>query len=734
MRSPRQRTVGANRLACVHRDYTNERRKKPRRVIRALARHRGQAQPERGNERRRSVTKDPRRRLAIVDEDAATRAIVRKTFSDAYEIDELGDEAALLSKLKARPPAVLLLDCQLQTLDAVQVMQQMAKIPELSRTVIIVLAGPVACFDVEQGHRLGAADVIAKPLDPVDLRARIEGELQRQQMVPNGRQRIGTLLVLAGAITRDQLDTCVAKQREHGGRLGAILVREGLLTEIELVQQLAGQMNIGVVDLHEEAPTATAVGLLPRDFIMRHRVLPLRVDETGSLVLAMTDPLDVVSIDEVSLRIGKRVVRVMCTESGFDEAVTIYLSTRGKLKVSDEDEGVAPEAALALDESVIATVDALISDAASMRASDIHIEPCEDLLRVRCRIDGVLHELREYPLSLAPGVISRLKIMGNLDISERRLPQDGRTSFETSAGEEVDLRLASIPSMHGENITIRLLKSSLVIPTLDDLGLNGLGRTRYEASIRIPEGGVIVSGPTGSGKSTTLYATLELINTPDRKVYTVEDPIERKIPGLVQTEMKEAIGLTFARALRALVRADPDVIMVGEVRDLETAKMAADAALTGHLVFTTVHANDASATLYRLIEMGLPRYVVTAAFRCVAAQRLVRRLCTHCRREETLTAKKWEDLGLGAAPAAEIPIWSPVGCGRCFNTGYLGRVGLFEVLTVDDALREIITGGGAVTDMRRAAAEAGVAGIRDDGVAKVLAGTTSYLELVRVTA
>jgi type IV pilus assembly protein PilB len=680
------------------------------------------------------VAESPRRRLAIVDADAGTRAIVRDAFSDAYEVYEVGDDAALLSKLKARPPAVLLLDCQLRTLNAVQVLRQIAKLPELSRTLTFVLAGPVGCFDFEEGHRLGATDVVAKPLDPVDLRARIEGALQRQKTAPLGRQRIGTLLLRAGAITQEQLDTSIAEQREHGGRLGAILVREGMLTEMQLVQELAGQMNIGVADLHLEAPTTMAIGLLPRDFIMRHRVLPLRVELKGDLVLAMTDPLDVVTIDEVSLRTGKRVVRVMCTESGFDEAVTIYLSTRGKLR-GGEGDGAPSESdiAPAIDESVIATVDALISDAASMRASDIHIEPCEDLLRVRCRIDGVLHGLREYPLSLAPGVMSRLKIMGNMDISERRLPQDGRTSFETSAGEQVDLRLASIPSMYGENIAIRLLETSPVIPTLDDLGLFGLSRERYEASARIPEGGVIVSGPTGSGKSTTLYATLELINTPDRKIYTVEDPIERKIPGLVQTEMKEAIGLTFARALRALVRADPDVIMVGEVRDLETAKMAADAALTGHLVFTTVHANDAAATLYRLIEMGLPRYVVAAAFRCVAAQRLVRRLCTHCRREDTLTAKQWEELGLGTTPAAEIPVWSPVGCGRCFNTGYLGRVGLYEVLTVDDVLREIITGGGAMADMRRAGVEAGVESIRQDGVAKVLAGTTSYLELVRVT-
>ena len=287
--------------------------------------------------------------------------------------------------------------------------------------------------------------------------------------------------------------------------------------------------------------------------------------------------------------------------------------------------------------------------------------------------------------------------------------------------------------MHGENIAIGLLGMRRLIPTLDDLGLSARPGSGTRLRNGIPEGGVIISGPTGSGKSTTLYATLELINTPDRKVYTVEDPIERKIAGLVQTEIKEAIGLTFARALRSLVRADPDVIMVGEIRDMETAKMAADAAVAGDLVFTTVHANDAAATIYRLIEMGLPRYVAAAAFRCVVAQRLVRRLCglagakRRCRRpggKSSVWARR---------PRTRSRIWAPVGCGRCFNTGYLGRVGLFEVLTVDDAVREIVTSGGSAADLRRVAAQTRVASIREDGIAKVLAGTTSYLELGRVT-
>jgi len=677
-----------------------------------------------------------RRRLAMAGPDAAQCALVGGFFSEVFDVDCYGDDPTLLRSLVASPPTVLLLDADLTQLDAFELLRQLRKTDELKKVLSIVFIQPDAFEKFERARKLGAVDVVAKPFDLQDLRVRVEGAFMRERSVSDGRLRLGSLLVKSGVLTQQQIDQAVAVQRSEGGRLGSVLVREGQLTEAQLVQTLARQMNLGIVDLHKVAPTATAIHLLPREFIMRHRLMPLKVDERGNLVLAMTNPLDVVIIDEVGLRTGKRVIPVMCTESGFDEAVTIYLSTRGKLQPTDmePDAGTDGEAALALDESVIDTVDTLISDAASMKASDIHIEPTGELVRVRCRIDGVLHELCEYPLAHLPGIISRLKIMGGMNIAERRLPQDGRTSFKTSAEEQLDLRLASIPSLHGESISVRLLEMTPHIPSLEELGMRGGGREAYERAISIPDGGIIISGPTGSGKSTTLYATLEMINTPDRKIYTVEDPIERKIDGLVQTEVKELIGLTFARVLRSLVRADPDVIMVGEVRDLETAKMAADAAVTGHLVFTTVHANDTAATIYRLIEMGLPRYVVAASFRCVVAQRLVRRLCRHCRKPETLSAARWEQLGLGEPPDTKMKVYAPVGCGRCFGTGYLGRVGLFEVLPVDDDMREIITSGGVAADIRRAAATANLVRLRDDGVQKVLAGTTSFAELLRVIA
>jgi type II secretory ATPase GspE/PulE/Tfp pilus assembly ATPase PilB-like protein/DNA-binding response OmpR family regulator len=671
--------------------------------------------------------------MAIAGANPDQCGLVSGFFSDSFVVDCYGDDSTLLKRLHTAPPAVLLIDAELKNLDTLDILRQLKKSPELRHVLSIVFVPPDDFELFEKVRRLGAEDVVAKPFDLQDLRVRIEGALSRQRTANEGRLRLGALLVKSGTLTQVQIDQAISQQKLEGGRLGAVLVRLGLLTELQLAEALARQMNIGLVDLQKVAPSASAVGLLPREFIMRHRLLPLKVDDTGNLILAMTNPLDVVIVDEVALRTGKRVVPVMCTESGFDEAITIYLSTRGKLQTIPVAEAAGEEAALALDESIISTVDSLIADASGMRASDIHIEPTAELVRVRCRIDGVLHELRELPLAMHAGIVSRLKIMGSMDIAERRLPQDGRTTFETSSGQEVDLRLASIPSMHGENVSIRLLEVSPTIPSLDDLGLRGAGRARYKEAISTPDGGIVISGPTGTGKSTALYATLAIINQPDRKIYTVEDPIERKIEGIIQTEIKEQIGLTFARALRALVRADPDVIMVGEVRDVETAKMAADSAVTGHLVFTTVHANDAASTVYRLIEMGLPRYVVAAAFRCIVAQRLVRRLCMHCRKQTTIDAERWSQLGLGEAPMPTLPVYEPVGCGRCFGTGYLGRLGLFEVLTFDDGLRDIVTSNGSVTDIRRAAAARGVETVRQDGLSKVVDGTTSYLELLRVT-
>ena len=673
--------------------------------------------------------------LAIIDDDTDLRDELARHFARSYDVvASLGDPGTL-RVLRDRPPSAIVLDLDLATFDALELLRLIGADADLRNGPVIALSSSSDFATFEKAHRFGAAEFITKPFSPDELGAKIDNLLSGRQQRSVGRLKLGTMLVASGLVSQGQVDDALDRQRSAGGRLGEVLVTEGLVSEQDIVTAVAGQMRIGVIDLAEVSPQANAMALLARDFMVRRRLMPVRLDDDGNLVLAMTNPLDVITIDEVGMRTKKRVVPVICTESGFDEAVALYFSSRGKLKEAREDAAEeAPDVAPAtIDASIIEIVDGLLADAASMDASDIHLEPRDDSLNVRCRIDGVLHDLREFPKDLQASIISRLKIMGNLDIAERRLPQDGRTTFELASGRAVDLRLASIPSLYGENITIRILEVSPLPPTLSSLGLLGENLARFEQALKAPEGGIVIVGPTGSGKSTTLYTTLELIKTPERKVYTVEDPVERKITGIIQTEVKPLIGLTFSQALRALVRADPDVIMVGEIRDLETAKMAADAAVTGHQVFSTMHTNDASSAVNRLVEMGVPRYLVAAAWRCFVAQRLVRRLCPSCRQPETLTDQRWEELGLGPAPKKRLRVHNPVGCAKCFGTGYRGRVGLYEVLVVDDDLRDLIATGGTVLEIQRLARTNGVESLRDDGVRKVLDGVTSYLELLRVT-
>jgi len=679
------------------------------------------------------VPKQSTRTLAIIDDDTELLAELAGTLGTTYKVTTSLGDPGTLRMLQDDLPAAIVLDLDLVTFEAFDLLGVISRDPQLRDTPVLVLSSASDFTTFEHAHRAGASEYVTKPFSPEDLRVKIDALLDGKRRRTNGRLKLGDLLVASGLVTREQLDAALARQHDDGGRLGEVLVAEGLVSDRDIVTAVAGQMHIGVIDLSQTSPQPAALGLLQRDFIVRRRLIPISLEENGSLVLAMTNPLDVISIDEVGMRTKRRVVPMICTDNGFDEAVAIYFSSRGKLKDARDEGEELEEGPGAIDADIIEIVDALLTDAANMHASDIHLEPAEDALRVRCRIDGVLHELREFPKELQAGIISRIKIMGNLNIAERRLPQDGRTSFELSSGDAVDLRLASIPSMYGENISIRILEVSALPPTLASLGLTGENLARFEQALKAPEGGIVIVGPTGSGKSTTLYTTLELIKSPERTVYTVEDPIERKIEGIIQSEVKPAIGLTFAQALRALVRADPDVIMVGEIRDLETAKMAADSAITGHQVFSTLHTNDASAAVNRLVEMGVPRYLVAAAWRCFVAQRLVRRLCPTCRSEVSMTDARWEELGLGPAPRKRFSIWEPVGCAKCFGTGYRGRIGLYEVLTVDDDLRDLVATGGSVLEIQRAARSKGVTSLREDGITKVLEGSTSYLELLRVT-
>jgi type IV pilus assembly protein PilB len=383
---------------------------------------------------------------------------------------------------------------------------------------------------------------------------------------------------------------------------------------------------------------------------------------------------------------------------------------------------------------VIATVDDLILTAIHRKASDIHFEPQESGMTVRLRVDGILYDLTTIDSDLRQGTISRIKILGDMNIADKRLPQDGRATFRTDEG-SVDLRIASIPTVFGENVTIRLLDDRGSIVTLEQLGMGERELALFRQAIKQPWGEVLVTGPTGSGKSTTLYAGLDEINDPKVKIYTVEDPVERRIGGVMQSQVRANIGLTFASLLRALVRSDPDVIMVGEIRDHETAMIATEASLTGHLVLSTMHTNDAPAAITRLVEMGIPAYLIASALELVVAQRLARRLCARCREpvDLTETCMTEEERNFLGPDSCAVQIYRPVGCSRCHDTGYSGRIGLFEVLPVTREIRRLILDAATADQIRDQAAAEGIRGLREDGRLKVLAGDTSIAEVLRVT-
>jgi type IV pilus assembly protein PilB len=427
---------------------------------------------------------------------------------------------------------------------------------------------------------------------------------------------------------------------------------------------------------------------------------------------------------------------VTATQKAIDDALSVAFSQRGRLErtAPEDDAEAAPESRrMAEYGQVVSLVEEIIGAAMRQNASDIHFEPQAEQMTVRIRVDGVLHHLTDVRKELKEGVVSRIKILGDMDIAERRLPQDGRATFR-SDGRSLDLRIASIPTVFGENVTIRLLDSQSGKITLEELGMGETELVHVRRALGRPWGEILVTGPTGSGKSTTLYAGLEELNNPGIKVYTVEDPVERQMPGILQSQVRANIGLTFAAMLRSLVRSDPDVIMIGEIRDHETALVATEASLTGHLVLSTLHTNDAASAITRLMEMGLPSYLIASALECVVAQRLARRLCPHCMKVVTTRPSKMSESERGFFGDGTVTVAEAVGCNFCFNTGYVGRVGLFEVLPVSREIRRLILDHASADELRDQARAEGTVSLRDDGRRKVLDLVTTVAEVERVTA
>jgi type IV pilus assembly protein PilB len=568
------------------------------------------------------------------------------------------------------------------------------------------------------------------------------------------RKQLGALLVEAGLLTEEGLEAALREQGQTGKSLGRILIDMGLVTESDLVSTLAQQIGLEYVDLAEETIDPAAAVLITPALARRYQALPIRWEEvtTGHannvsrrLVVAMADPSNVFAIDDIRTITGADVRTVVATKAGIQEAIDKHhrLDSDAENITAQASSEFEPEEDLSAvrdvveDAPIVKLVNVLITQAVQDRASDIHIEPTERDVRVRYRIDGVLHEVMRSPKNIQSGIISRLKIMADINIAERRVPQDGRVSA-VIGGKNVDLRVATLPTVHGEKVVMRILDKSTALLKLSDLGFLPASMERYEQSYRKPYGTILVTGPTGSGKSTTLYATLNILNDESKNVITVEDPVEYRLPNINQVQVNMKAGLTFAAALRSILRSDPDIVLVGEIRDRETATIAIEAALTGHLVLSTLHTNDAATTPQRLVEMGVEPFLVGSAIDCIVAQRLARRLCDKCKEAYQPTMAELQSLGgdgelVGAS--GELPtLFRPVGCGVCGKTGYHGRFAIHEVLSVNEDVERVIVERGHSEDIKKLAVAQGMMTLRQAGLIQVVNGLTSVEEVFRVVA
>lgn len=562
--------------------------------------------------------------------------------------------------------------------------------------------------------------------------------------------RLGELLVKEKLITPLQLKRALDEQRRAGGRLGHELTRLGYVDENELTAFLSKQYGVPSINLTDFEIDPEVLKLIPKEVVQRHQIMP--INRTGNtLIVAMADPSNIYAIDDVKFITHFNVEVVVASEVAIRAAIEKYYAAQVQLAdvmsdiqfdddefaVGDENEediNVVDLEKSAGEAPVVKLVNLILLDAIRKKASDIHIEPYEKALRVRYRIDGMLYEVMKPPMKLKNAMSSRLKIMANLDIAERRLPQDGRIKLKLGGGKEMDFRVNVLPVLWGEKICMRLLDKSNLQLDMTKLGFESQVLGRYQKILERPYGMILITGPTGSGKTTTLYSTLGELNKTHTNISTAEDPVEFNFFGINQCQMHEDIGLNFASALRAFLRQDPDIIMVGEIRDFETAEIGIKAALTGHLVLSTLHTNDAPATVSRLLNMGIEPFLVSSAVNMICAQRLARKVCQECKEQVKVTDKVLLDLGVPEAEVHEYSDWKGAGCSTCNNTGYKGRVGLYEILFMDDEIREAILNGATTLEIKRAAVRVGMRTLRAAALAKLKEGMINIAEVVRNTA
>ncbi|MDD5349561.1 MAG: ATPase, T2SS/T4P/T4SS family [Chthoniobacteraceae bacterium] len=547
----------------------------------------------------------------------------------------------------------------------------------------------------------------------------------------NNDDYIIELLLDTCLITKEQLEEAKAEAKPGQSPVEVLITKE-VVNRNDVLRALAAHSSMEYVDLSQMAISQEVLDVVPVDVARRYKVIPLANVEMG-LMMATSDPLNFDTFDTVTHLIGRDVEWVCAAPEQIQAALQKYYGVDEQAAGSDIQIGDVSAATEESDAPIIKLVTMLLMDAYKMRASDIHLEPLEKSFRVRFRVDGVLIEMPSPPKKLQQAIVSRLKIMsGSMSIAEKRLPQDGRIQVKIGKS-QLDLRVSTIPTNHGESVVMRILDKTGLQLGLPQLGFLSDDQATFEQLITLPDGIILVTGPTGSGKSTTLYACLNHINRPDRKIITVEDPVEYQMNGINQVQVNSEIGMTFPAALRSMLRQAPNVIMIGEIRDMETASIAINASLTGHLVFSTLHTNDAPSAVARLVDIGVQRFLVSSAVRAIVAQRLVRKLCPKCKKPHELTDAELRGLHLERTQLEGATVMRGVGCDACRNLGYKGRLGIFEIFLIDDEVRNMINDGASTIDLRRRARELGMRTLREDGVRKVLAGVTSADEVISAT-
>jgi type IV pilus assembly protein PilB len=558
--------------------------------------------------------------------------------------------------------------------------------------------------------------------------------------------RVAELLVRGGVVSRDQLNKAQQKGRDSGSSVMKELIQLGFTTEQTLTEFLAKQFGIEKIELTPEEIEESVFSLVPPQLTQKHQLVPTKL--TGSiLTVAMADPTDLIAINEIKFITGYGVRVVLASPSAikktldhrfggisYDDVLKKFGDSDMELILEQDDVNLQELQQATMEAPVVTLVNAILADAAKRRASDIHIEPYEKLFRVRFRIDGVLQEIMSPPLRLKNPLVSRLKVMAGLDIAERRLTQDGRIKLKMGIGGELDIRVSVLPTLFGEKVVMRLLDKSNLQLDMAKLGFDPQTLKDFQEAIHKPFGMILITGPTGSGKSTTLYSALSELNKADVNISTAEDPVEYNLVGINQVQVREQIGLNFASCLRSFLRQDPDIIMVGEIRDLETAQIAVKAALTGHLVLSTLHTNDAPSTIDRLINMGVEPFLLTSSINLIAAQRLVRRICDKCKEPIEVAPEALINLGVDASEAAGgFPTFRGRGCNNCNETGYRGRLAIYEILVMHEGLKELILKSASAADLKREAVKVGMSTLRMSALQKVRDGYTTIEETIRVT-